>query len=69
MISRLFLNLRSVKDTTRGGDSALGGPTGAITFVSGAVGNLGEELDTFEHDTSPESFYGPSWYINDIHYS
>ena len=50
MISRLFLNLRSVTDTTRDGYSTTGGPTGhtASRLVSGAVGNLGEELDVFE---------------------
>jgi len=50
MISRLVLNLRSAKDTIRYGDST--GPSGAIRFVAGAVGNLGEELDTFV-DTIP----------------
>jgi len=60
MISRLVLNLRSVKDTVRYGDS-----TGAVRFMLGAVGNLGEELDAFV-DTSSASSHRPSWLVDDI---
>jgi len=45
MISRLVLNLRSVEDTTRHGDSTI--HTSAIRFVMEAVGNMGDKLDTF----------------------
>lgn len=57
MISRLVLNLRSVKDTIWDGYSTE--HTRAIRFVTGAVGNLGEELDTFV-DTSLGSLHDPS---------
>jgi len=61
MILRLVLNIRSVEDTTTYGDSI--GPTGAIRFVTGEIGNL--ELDTFVA-ASPVSLDRPGECVDDI---